>query len=113
MVIQLNSKNPLKGWSVNRADIQYIGKDLQGPECILTEPDGTIWTDDARGGVMEIKPNGSQLLILPKFEASAKTTTVGNFENRYVKAQGSLQTVFVSINMAVLSSPIGVLITLK
>jgi gluconolactonase len=90
MAMQRNNKNPLKGWSVNRADIQYIGKDLQRPECILTEPDGTIWTADARGGVVEIKPDGSQRLLLPQLASNAKIEGNVNFENRYVQAQGSL-----------------------
>jgi len=60
----MNSKcNPLSGWQVDRAAIRYVGKDLQRPECILAEPDGTLWTADARGGVMRIAPDGSQTLI--------------------------------------------------
>jgi gluconolactonase len=33
------------------------------PECILAERDGTLWTADARGGVMRIDADGSQRLI--------------------------------------------------
>ena len=54
--------NPLRGWQVNRDDIQFLGQDLQRPECILAEADGTIWTADARG-IMRIAPNGTQSLI--------------------------------------------------
>src|SRR5690606_41009670 len=36
---------------------------LQRPECILAEPDGTLWSADARGGVMRIAPDGTQTLI--------------------------------------------------
>ncbi|PZU09268.1 SMP-30/gluconolactonase/LRE family protein [Sphingomonas sp.] len=43
-----------------------IGRDLQRPECILAERDGTIWSADARGGVMKIAPDGSQQLITQK-----------------------------------------------
>lgn len=57
------SHNPLAGWTVDRAAIQYVGTDLQRPECILAEPDGTLWTADARGGVMRIDPDGRQTLI--------------------------------------------------
>ena len=35
--------NPLDGFTVDRSAIQYIGHDLQRPECILAEPDGTLW----------------------------------------------------------------------
>ena len=55
--------NPLKGWQVDRSQIRTIGKDLQRPECILAERDGTLWAADARGGVMRIAPDGSQNLI--------------------------------------------------
>jgi gluconolactonase len=55
--------NPLKGWQVDRAAISFVGHDLQRPEGILAEPDGTLWTADARGGVMKIAPDGTQTLI--------------------------------------------------
>ncbi|WP_454806005.1 SMP-30/gluconolactonase/LRE family protein [Paraburkholderia fungorum] len=57
------SDNPLQGWSVDRRDIRNIGENLMRPECILAEPDGTLWTADARGGVMRIAPDGVQTLI--------------------------------------------------
>jgi gluconolactonase len=55
--------NPLKGFRISRDDLQFVGRDLQRPECILAEPDGTLWSADARGGVMRIAPDGSQKLI--------------------------------------------------
>jgi gluconolactonase len=55
--------NPLEGFQLDRATIQYVGHDLQRPECILAEPDGTLWTADARSGVMRIDPDGNQELI--------------------------------------------------
>jgi sugar lactone lactonase YvrE len=55
--------NPLIGWSVDRSAIRTIGADLQRPECILAESDGTLWSADARGGVMCIRPDGTQTLI--------------------------------------------------
>lgn len=58
-----NLDNPLSGWTVDRADIRYAGVGLQRPECILAQQDGTLWTADARGGVMRINPDGSQQLI--------------------------------------------------
>ncbi len=62
------SDNPLIGFQVDPKDIKYIGKDLQRPECILAEPDGTLWSADARGGVMKISPDGSQEIITQSFE---------------------------------------------
>jgi gluconolactonase len=55
--------NPLVGWQVDRSLIRNVGVGLQRPECILAERDGTLWTADARGGVMRIAPDGSQMLI--------------------------------------------------
>lgn len=55
--------NPLKGWQVDRAAIRTIGEGLQRPECILAEPDGSLWTADARGGVVHILPDGRQRLV--------------------------------------------------
>ena len=55
--------NPIIGFEVDPADIRTIGHDLQRPECILAEPDGSLWSADARGGVVHIKPDGSQTII--------------------------------------------------
>jgi gluconolactonase len=83
-----SSDNPLNGWQVERAAICTIGHDLQRPECILAARDGTIWTADARGGVMRIAPDGSQHLITPYIEHAP--AQAASFENRFVQAQGSL-----------------------
>lgn len=64
--------NPIDGFTVTRADISYVGQDLQRPECILAEPDGSLWSADARGGVVHIRPDGSQELV-----AQALATTFG------------------------------------
>ena len=47
---------------MDRAQIGTRGVGLQRPECILAEPDGTLWTADARG-VMRIAADGTQTLI--------------------------------------------------
>jgi gluconolactonase len=57
------TENPLRGWQVDRDLIKLVGTDLQRPECVLAEPDGTLWSADARGGVMRIDPDGTQTLI--------------------------------------------------
>ena len=82
------STNPLKGWHVDRDAIRFIGEDLQRPECILAEPDGTIWSADARGGMMHLDHAGGQTLVKPAQQTDAAHGT--SFENRYVQAQGSL-----------------------
>ena len=60
--------NPIIGFQVDPADIHYIGEELQRPECILAEKDGTLWSADARGGVVRISPDGNQKLITQTFE---------------------------------------------
>jgi gluconolactonase len=55
--------NPLHDWRIDPSDVIWVGSDLQRPECILAEADGTLWTADARGGVVKISADGSQQLI--------------------------------------------------
>lgn len=83
------SINPLIGWHVDRAAIRNVGHDLQRPECILAERDGTIWTADARGGAMRITPDGAQTLVT-RCVARPAAESGASFEDRYVQAKGSL-----------------------
>lgn len=55
--------NPIDGFEVDPAAIAYVGEGLQRPECILAERDGSLWSADARGGVVQIRPDGTQQLI--------------------------------------------------
>ncbi|MDM0021246.1 SMP-30/gluconolactonase/LRE family protein [Variovorax saccharolyticus] len=80
--------NPLRGWQVDRASIRHVGHDLQRPECILAERDGTLWTADARGGAVRIAPGGEQRLVVPR--ACAEPAAASDFDSRYVQSQGSL-----------------------
>ena len=79
--------NPLVGFQVRREDIGFVGSGLERPECILAERDGTLWSADARGGVMRIDPDGSQELILQK---GLDNNAPSSFEDRYVNTIGSL-----------------------
>lgn len=67
--------NPLVGFQVDRGRICTVGRDLQRPECILAERDGTLWAADARGGVMRIDPSGEQRLVVqsadPHFDVAS------------------------------------------
>lgn len=67
--------NPLRSFQVDPQEIRYLGHDLQRPECILAERDGTLWAADARGGVMRLAPDGRQQLVVqsadPHFDVSA------------------------------------------
>ncbi|PWU07534.1 MAG: gluconolactonase [Terriglobia bacterium] len=58
--------NPILDFDIDKASLQYIGSNLQRPECILAEPDGTLWSADARGGVVRIAADGSQQIITQK-----------------------------------------------
>jgi len=84
----MGKHNPLKGWQVDRAAIRHVGHELQRPECVLAERDGTLWAADARGGVMRIAADGAQRLIVPA-QPSADAGAV-DFQTRYVQSQGSL-----------------------
>lgn len=64
----MTAANPLDGFSVDPREIRYVGEDLQRPECILAEPDGTLWVADARGGVVRIDPSGSQEIVTQSYE---------------------------------------------
>jgi gluconolactonase len=57
------SANPLHGFTVDPEQITLAGHDLQRPECVLAEANGTLWSADARGGVMRIDPDGTQTLV--------------------------------------------------
>ncbi len=78
--------NPLRGFTVDRAQIRTIGHALQRPECILAEPDGTLWAADARGGVTRIAPDGSQRFIGQRADArfaSAAAASSAELEHKY------------------------------
>ncbi|MDR7097248.1 SMP-30/gluconolactonase/LRE family protein [Hydrogenophaga laconesensis] len=86
-----SSHNPLDGFEVDRAAIRTIGHDLQRPECILAERDGTLWAADARGGVTRIAADGSQRFIGQRADerfATAAHASAGDMEAKYT--QGTL-----------------------
>ncbi len=79
--------NPLIGFEIDPSDLQYVGHDLARPECILAERNGTLWSADARGGVMRIDPDGTQELILQKGIVTDTTTPLAE---RVIKGIGTL-----------------------
>lgn len=76
-------RNPILDFEIERSAIGYVGSDLQRPECILAEPDGTLWAADARGGVIRISPDGTQTIITQK--ASASFQTASSEASRYLE----------------------------
>jgi sugar lactone lactonase YvrE len=57
------TENAVLQFVLDKSAIQYLGSDLQRPECILAERDGTLWSADGRGGVVRISPDGKQQSI--------------------------------------------------
>lgn len=83
--------NPLDGFTVDRDSIRFIGHDLQRPECILAEADGTLWSADARGGVMKLRHDGTQTFIGQKASdrfGAASEASAGDLEAKFT--QGTL-----------------------
>ncbi len=63
----MKADNPIRDFEIDPRSLQTIGTDLSRPECILAEPDGSLWVADARGGVVHIQPDGQQEIITQKY----------------------------------------------
>ncbi len=46
------------------ADVEWVGRDLARPECVVCDDAGTLHVADWRGGITTIAPDGSQHTIL-------------------------------------------------
>ena len=75
--------NPILDFGIDRDALCYVGHDLQRPECILAEPDGTLWAADARGGVVRLSPDGSQQIVTQK--RSGHFQDAGSDASRYLE----------------------------
>src|SRR3954453_15026798 len=75
--------NPILDFGIDSSTIRYVGHDLQRPECILAEPDGTLWSADARGGVVRIAPDGSQQIVTQR--RSGHFHDAGSEATRYLE----------------------------
>src|SRR5436190_651944 len=75
--------NPVLDFGIDRSTLRYVGHDLQRPECILAERDGTLWAADARGGVVRLSADGSQDIITQK--RSGHFQTAGSEASRYLE----------------------------
>ena len=78
--------NPIESFELDKDRLLYLGHDLQRPECILAEKDGSLWSADAHGGVVHLFPDGRQELITQK--RSAEFTKSSDEVSRYT--QGTL-----------------------
>lgn len=45
------------------SDLTFVGTDLHRPESVLATASGDLFVSDVRGGITQIRPNGTQLLI--------------------------------------------------
>lgn len=77
------SDNPVLNFEIDKSALKYVGQDLQRPECILAERDGTLWSADARGGVVQIKPDGSQKIVIQG--TSGFFSNAGSEATRYLE----------------------------
>ena len=59
--------NPILDFEIDRSALNYVGHDLQRPECILAEPSGALWVADARGGVVRIQDGEQQIITQRRF----------------------------------------------
>ena len=59
--------NTIMSFTLDLDELGWTGQDLQRPESVVAEPDGTLWASDGRGGVMRIDPDGGRRL--PTFRA--------------------------------------------
>ena len=79
----MRQPNPVLEFEIDRSKLRYIGDGLQRPECILAERDGTLWSADARGGVVQIRPNGSQTIVNQK--RSERFSGASSDADRYLR----------------------------
>ena len=75
--------NPILDFGIDKSTLRYAGSALQRPECILAERDGTLWSADARGGVVRIAPDGAQSIITQK--RSAEFAGAASEADRYLR----------------------------
>jgi sugar lactone lactonase YvrE len=83
---ELVTANPILDFGIDKTALKYVGHDLQRPECILAEPDGTLWSADARGGVVRLGTDGSQQIVTQR--TSGHFQDAGSEATRYL--QGTL-----------------------
>jgi gluconolactonase len=76
-------RNPILDFGIDRDALGYVGSDLQRPECILAEPDGTLWSADARGGVVRLSPDGLQEIVTQR--RSDHFAGAGSEPSRYLE----------------------------
>jgi sugar lactone lactonase YvrE len=75
--------NPILDFELDKSALHYVGAGLQRPECILAEPNGSLWIADARGGVIHLQADGKQTTITQR--SSDHFAGVDNEASRYLE----------------------------
>ena len=70
-------------FELDKSALRYVGSGLERPECILAEPDGSLWAADARGGVVHLDPDGGQRIISQRI--SEHFACAGSEASRYLE----------------------------
>ena len=76
--LSMSRPNPALDFGIDKSTLRYIGSDLQRPECILAERDGTLWSADA--GRCGANPAG-------RLPVARHAKTVGSVFGRFVGGQ--------------------------
>jgi hypothetical protein len=50
-------------FTVTVPNLQFVGRDLARPECVVATARGDVFVSDSRGGIMHLMPGGGQRLI--------------------------------------------------
>ena len=53
----------IKDFTLQLDQLQFVGQDLNRPESVISEKDGSVWVSDARGVATRIDPDGTQTLL--------------------------------------------------
>jgi gluconolactonase len=77
------TSNPILDFGIDSTTLGFVGHDLQRPECILAERDGTLWAADARGGVVRLSSDGQQTIVTQRH--SDQFGSAGSEADRYLK----------------------------
>ena len=65
-------------FTIDQSAIQYFGKGLVRPECVITEKDGSLWTSDGRGGLSHILSDGTQKFIPQRIDGEKVQNSLPN-----------------------------------
>lgn len=53
----------IKSFTLSLDDLKFVHSGLARPESVLAEKDGTLWTDDSRGSLTRIDPDGTMTTV--------------------------------------------------